>query len=92
MKIIGIGNALVDVLTQLEDDRLLEGARTSARQMQLVDAERAAQIQEKSKNLKKTMASGGSVPNHSRIGQTGNGNRFIGCVGKDETGRFLKKI
>ncbi|VAW29735.1 Ribokinase, partial [hydrothermal vent metagenome] len=63
MKIIGIGNALVDVLTQLEDDNLLKELELPRGSMQLVEAERSAQIQEESKALKKQMASGGSAAN-----------------------------
>jgi len=39
MKIIGIGNALVDVLTQLEDDNLLKELELPRGSMQLVDAD-----------------------------------------------------
>ncbi len=92
MKIIGIGNALVDVLTQLEDDRLLEELGLPRGSMQLVDAERSAKIQEKSKNLKKTMASGGSAANTIHgLAKLGTETAFIGCVGKDETGRFFEE-
>ncbi len=92
MKIIGIGNALVDVLTQLEDDRLLEELGLPRGSMQLVDAERSAKIQEKSKNLKKTMASGGSAANTIHgLAKLGTETAFIGCVGKDETGKVFEE-
>lgn len=92
MKIIGIGNALVDVLTQLEDDNLLKELELPRGSMQLVDAVRAAQIQEKSKNLKKQMASGGSAANTIHgLAQLGMETAFIGNVGKDETGKFFEE-
>lgn len=92
MKIIGIGNALVDVLTQLEDDQLLEKLELPRGSMQLVDAERAAQIQEKSKNLSKQMASGGSAANTIHgLARLGMETAFIGSVGKDEIGRFFEE-
>ena len=92
MKIIGIGNALVDVLTQLENDQLLEELGLPRGSMQLVDAERAAQIQEKSKNLSKQRASGGSAANTIHgLAKLGVETAFIGSVGKDETGRFFEK-
>ncbi len=92
MKIIGIGNALVDVLTQMEDDRLLEELELPRGSMQLVDAERSAQIQEKSKNLEKQRASGGSAANTIHgLAKLGMETAFIGSVGKDETGRFFEK-
>ncbi len=92
MKIIGIGNALVDVLTQMEDDRLLEALELPRGSMQLVDAERMAQIQEKSKNLEKQRASGGSAANTIHgLAKLGMETAFIGSVGKDETGRFFEE-
>ncbi len=92
MKIIGIGNALVDVLTQMKDDRLLEELELPRGSMQLVDAERMAQIQEKSKNLEKQRASGGSAANTIHgLAKMGMETAFIGSVGKDETGRFFEE-
>ena len=92
MKIIGIGNALVDVLTQLENDDLLSELNLPKGSMQLVDAERSAQIQEKSKNLSKQMASGGSAANTIHgLAKLGMETAFIGSVGKDETGAFFEK-
>ncbi len=92
MKVIGIGNALVDVLTQLESDQLLEELYLPKGSMQLVDAERSAQIQEKSKNLKKQMASGGSAANTIHgLAKLGVESAFIGSVGKDETGKFFEE-
>jgi len=92
MKIIGIGNALVDVLTQLEDDNLLQELELPRGSMQLVDATRSALIQEKSKNLKKQMASGGSAANTIHgLAKLGMETAFIGSVGKDETGRFFEE-
>ena len=90
MKIIGIGNALVDVLTQLESDDLLSELNLPKGSMQLVDAKRSAQIQEKSKNLSKQMASGGSAANTIHgLAKLGMQTAFIGSVGKDETGAFF---
>lgn len=92
MKIIGIGNALVDVLTQLESDDLLSELRLPKGSMQLVDAERAAQIQERSRNLSKQRASGGSAANTIHgLSKLGMETAFIGSVGKDETGSFFEE-
>ena len=91
MKVIGIGNALVDVLTQLKDDNLLEELELPRGSMQLVNAERSAQIQQKSKNLKKQMASGGSAANTIHgLAKLGMETAFIGSVGKDDTGKFFE--
>jgi len=92
MKIIGIGNALVDVLTQLKSDQLLEDLKLPKGSMQLVDAERSAQIQKKSKLLKKQMASGGSAANTIHgLAKLGVETAFIGSVGKDDTGKFFEE-
>ncbi len=89
-KIIGIGNALVDVLTQLENDELLEALELPKGSMQLVDAVKSEQIQENSKDLKKQMASGGSAANTIHgLAKLGVETAFIGTVGEDETGDFF---
>lgn len=92
MRIIGIGNALVDVLTQLENDDLLSELNLPKGSMQLVDANRSAQIQERSRNLSKQRASGGSAANTIHgLAKLGMDTAFIGSVGKDETGSFFEE-
>ena len=89
-KILGIGNALVDVLTQLENDDLLTTLDLPKGSMQLVDAAKSEQIQENSKNLKKQMASGGSAANTIHgLAKLGIETAFIGTVGEDEIGDFF---
>jgi len=89
-KILGIGNALVDVLTQLEDDNLLFTLELPKGSMQLVDAQKSEQIQEHSKDLKKQMASGGSAANTIHgLARLGVETAFIGTVGDDEIGDFF---
>ncbi len=90
IKILGIGNALVDVLTQLENDDLLATLELPKGSMQLVDATKSEQIQEHSKNLKKQMASGGSAANTIHgLAKLGIETAFIGTVGEDEVGDFF---
>ena len=89
-KILGIGNALVDVLTQLEDDNLLATLELPKGSMQLVDGQKSEQIQEHSKDLKKQMASGGSAANTIHgLARLGVETAFIGTVGEDEIGNFF---
>ena len=89
-KILGIGNALVDVLTQLENDDLLTILELPKGSMQLVDAIKSSKIQEQSSNLEKNMASGGSAANTIHgLAKLGVETAFIGTVGKDETGDFF---
>ena len=46
-KILGMGNALVDILTPIDDDRLLEFLALPKGSMQLVDVSKTAEIEEK---------------------------------------------
>ena len=89
-KVLGIGNALVDALNKLESDNLLTELGLPKGSMQLVDAETSAAIQEKSKDLEKEMASGGSAANTIHgLANLGVETAFIGTVGEDEIGNFF---
>ncbi len=89
-KVLGIGNALVDALNKLKNDDLLKELGLPKGSMQLVDAETSAKIQEKSKDLEKEMASGGSAANTIHgLANLGIETAFIGTVGDDEIGRFF---
>lgn len=90
-KVIGIGNALVDLMTRIENDALLNELKLPKGSMQLVDKDVSRTIIEKTKNFPRTIASGGSAANTihglARLGiETG----FIGKIGKDEMGRYFK--
>lgn len=90
-KILGIGNALVDVLTQLENDELLAFLDLPKGSMQLVDAKKSKEIQNHSSKLEKKMASGGSAANTIHgLAKLGVETAFIGTIGSDETGNFFK--
>jgi sugar/nucleoside kinase (ribokinase family) len=91
-KILGLGNALVDIIIKLDNDRILDRFALPKGSMQLVDAETALDIEKECAEMKRSMASGGSAANTihglSRLGiSTG----FIGTVGQDEVGRFFYK-
>ncbi len=89
-KILGIGNALVDLLIKIDDDSFLNTLDLPKGSMQLVDADTKEQIAEKSKHLSKSMASGGSAANTIHgIARLGTETAFIGTVGKDEIGEFF---
>lgn len=89
-KVIGIGNALVDLLIKLDDDKLLAELRLPKGSMTLVDEKTKALIAEKSLQLKKDMASGGSAANTIHgLAQLGVSTAFVGTVGQDETGDFF---
>ena len=89
-KVLGIGNALVDALNKLKSDELLVELGLPKGSMQLVDAETSAKIQERSKDLEKEMASGGSAANTIHgLANLGIETAFIGTVGNDEIGNFF---
>jgi sugar/nucleoside kinase (ribokinase family) len=91
-KIIGIGNALVDVITFLNNDSVLKEFFIPKGSMQLVDADMALKVENATVNNNKHMASGGSAANTihglARLGiKTG----FIGTVGCDPLGEFFRR-
>jgi len=84
MKILGIGNAIVDVLCKVEDDFLTDNSLTKS-SMKLVDE---VEFKKLLSNLKiEETVSGGSVAN-SIVGlsQLGNDVGFIGKVNDDDLG------
>jgi len=90
MKILGMGNALVDIVIHLPDDNILVELELPKASMQLIDMDRLYKIQRRLSGLKQELASGGSAANTihglSALGvETG----FIGSVGKDEYGDFF---
>lgn len=90
-KILGIGNALVDLLVKVENEDLLERYGLPKGTMQHVDKLKSARLNDEIHNLEVYKAPGGSAANTinglARLGlQTG----FIGAVGIDELGKFFK--
>lgn len=92
MKILGMGNALVDIITTLEDDKLLESFGLPKGSMTLVDHETSNFINIQTTGLKKQKASGGSAANTIHgLAHMGIGTGFIGMVGDDDLGKFFFK-
>jgi len=89
--ILGIGNALVDILYFLQNDLLLETFSLPKGSMQLVDADKALQVENAAGSLGKFMASGGSAANTIHgLARLGAGAAFIGTVGNDAFGKFFE--
>lgn len=89
-KIIGIGNALVDVLVRLEDDLLLSEVQLPKGGMQLIDENRQDLLSEWVKGLPSYQATGGSAGNTIlALANLGAKPGFIGKIGNDEKGRFF---
>ena len=88
-KILGIGNALVDVLVQLPNDESLHKLTLPKGSMQLIDQTKMKQISEATSLLEKHTTTGGSASNTSvALAQLGCNVGFIGKVGHDEIGEF----
>jgi sugar/nucleoside kinase (ribokinase family) len=90
-QIIGIGNALVDVMTTINDDSILEIFTLPKGSMQLVEEEKSRQIKAETVSFKRDLASGGSAANTIHgLAMLGVKTGFIGSIGKDELGEFFE--
>jgi sugar/nucleoside kinase (ribokinase family) len=90
--ILGIGNALVDVVTHIDDEQILRRFSLPKGSMQLVDDVKSKTIKAGTENYDKTLASGGSAANTIHgLASLGISTGFIGSVGNDETGDFFEK-
>lgn len=90
-KIIGLGNALVDVLATLKDDSVLHEMELPKGSMQLIDEAKLKQINEKFKTLETYFATGGSAGNTILgLACLGAETGFIGKIGADDYGKFFK--
>jgi sugar/nucleoside kinase (ribokinase family) len=90
-KILGIGNALVDVMTILADDGILEKFSLPKGSMQLVDETKSNLVKSGTVNFKRRLASGGSAANTIHgLAMLGAETAFIGSIGRDELGDFFE--
>ncbi len=89
-KILGMGNALTDILLQIEHDSILLKLNLPKGSMQLVNDQKLEEISAALSNYSKKMATGGSASNTinglTRLGVTAG---FVGKIGKDAIGSFF---
>ncbi|MBN2667683.1 MAG: adenosine kinase [Bacteroidales bacterium] len=91
-KIIGLGNAIVDRMTQIKDEQFLTDNGLQKGGMFLVDETTIAQVLEQSKHLEQKQTSGGSAANTIHgLAKLGADVAYIGKVGQDEVGAFFVK-
>ena len=84
-KILGIGNALIDALVQVDNDLILNELGLPKGSMQLIDTPRYFQIQERFRTLHPQYTTGGSACNTIlALAHMGSHPALIGRVGKDE--------
>ena len=92
MSVLGMGNALVDVIIRLDDERLLGEFHWSKGTMHHVDEEGLARLDRLTAGLEKTWVAGGCAANTiyglAELGATAG---FIGSTGKDSWGDFYIK-
>jgi len=92
MKILGIGNALVDVLIKLPDEKLLSELNIAKGSMNLIDADTRKIIFERIKNFSVRQTTGGSVSNTTiALRQLGESVGYMGKAGNDVYGDFYLK-
>jgi len=90
--VLGIGNALVDVMIALENDIPIDKFRLPKGSMTLVDEQLSEQIFRSVLSLKRNITTGGSAANTiytlaSLGGRTG----YLGKIGPDELGHAFKQ-
>lgn len=90
-KVIGMGNALVDIIYQMPEDSWLNRFSLPKGSMQLVDMQFSNRIVKETEHLSQQIASGGSAANAIHgLANMGVPCGFIGKVGKDKMGEFFK--
>lgn len=89
MKILGMGNALVDVLAVLDSENLLAELNLPKGSMQLIDENQRTNIFDKLSGINLQMATGGAASNTTlALAKLGVECGFIGKVGTDNYGDF----
>ncbi len=90
-KVLGLGNALTDMLLQVSEDDLRELGFPKG-SMNLISMEQAEQIQMRFASVRKHMVAGGSASNAiNTIAALGGKAAFIGKIGNDEVGDFYRE-
>lgn len=91
-KVLGMGNALVDIITRIDDDTILDGFGMPKGSMTLVDLDTSNYIHAETAGKPKSKASGGSAANTIHgLAHLGIETGFVGTVGNDDMGKFFKK-
>lgn len=90
--VLGVGNALVDIITKLENDDVLKAFNLPRGSMTLVDSALSEQIYMAVDQYRKEMVNGGSAANTTRsLASLGGKCGYMGKTGDDELGRIFKE-
>ncbi len=91
-KVLGIGNALVDILVKIDDDTILEKYGLPKGSMQLVDKEKSKELLGALEQFEYDIASGGSAANTiNGLANLGLSCGYIGKIKNDEYGAVFRK-
>jgi len=91
-KVLGMGNALVDIITRIKNDDILESFGLPRGSMTLVDLDTSNYIHAETIGMPKSRASGGSAANTIHgLAHLGIESGFVGTVGNDDNGKFFKR-
>lgn len=90
-KIIGMGNALTDILLPIDSDAILTELNLPKGSMQLVDQKKSVEISQLLKRFERKMVAGGSASNTiTGVTRLGAEAALVGKIGEDEVGNFYK--
>ncbi|MCQ2227227.1 MAG: adenosine kinase [Bacteroidales bacterium] len=91
IKVLGMGNALVDILVRMPNDNILSQFNMPRGSMQLVDASQSAEIYEAVKGFNPQTVSGGSSSNTiNGLANLGIATGMLGKIGRNELGTLFK--
>lgn len=91
VKVLGLGNALVDVLISIDNDNILNQLNLPKGSMQLVDENFLNLATNATQGLKQSVAAGGSAANTiNGIANLGVKCSFIGKISDDKYGEYYK--
>lgn len=89
-KILGLGNALTDILLQVSDEQV-KALGVDKGSMNHIDFDTCIQIQQQFATIRKSMIAGGSASNTvNAIAAMGGSAAYIGKIGHDEIGEFYR--
>ncbi|HIW10266.1 MAG TPA: adenosine kinase [Candidatus Rikenella faecigallinarum] len=92
MAIIGLGNALTDILVQLPDESLLHELGVERGGMYLIDSRKHHQMMSRIGHLPHSVAAGGSAANMVAGAATlGTRAAYVGHIGKDSMGEAFRR-
>lgn len=92
MRILGLGNALVDIALRIESDELLDTVGIVKGAMDMIDREKMLSVRSLFQSVEPRKAPGGAACNSMRaLAHLGNRSGFVGKIGTDDLGNYYEK-